>query len=599
MNTCRTLVGLLLAWPAWVWPQSIITTLSVGNGPSAVAINHATQTIYIADIRAGTVTIVDGTTDSTTTVQVGNGPIALAVNETTNKIYVANWGNFPAGTKGSISVIDGVTNSVTQVTLSVPQGPASVAVNSSTNKIYVANNALGNVTVVDGATNSTTTVTDPNASGLEAIAVAVNPVTNKIYVANSDLQCHTFGSVTVIDGTTNLTTTVTDPNAVSPIDIAVDPVTDKIYVANMGGCPNGGPNKGNVTVIDGATNAVTTITDPNALNPGGISGAGFAVAVDSTHNKIYVINEGSKNVTVIDGATNSTTTVTYPNAAAPLAVAVNDSTNTVFVANAGCFFGSGCSNLGSNPGSITVIDGDNNSTETIIDPKANGPDALAIDPKTNRIYVANAGSGNLTIVDAGRTATTHTLAVLLPGSGSGTVTSSPLGINCGTSCAASFPSGTAVSLGALAALGSDFSGWSGPCTGTSSCDLTLSADGFVTATFSSVPIAVPNVVGLTQAAATTAITGAGLVVGTSTQQSSSTVALGDVISESPAAGTNVASGAEVNLVVSSGCSSCGGGGGGGAFAGLELCGMLLIWLWRAFVGRHLEFRSDLYPQPYP
>jgi hypothetical protein len=28
-----------------------------------------------------------------------------------------------------------------------------------------------------------------------------------------------------------------------------------------------------------------------------------------------------------------------------------------------------------------------------------------------------------------------------------------------------------------------------------------------------------------------------------------------------------------------------GSGGGGAFAGLELCGMLLLCLWRAFVGR--------------
>jgi YVTN family beta-propeller protein len=231
MNASRMLLGLWLAWPVWVWPQSINTTLSVGNGPAAVAINHATQMIYVADILAGTVTIIDGTTDSTTTVQVGDGPIALAVNETTNKIYVANWGNFPAGTKGSISVIDGVTSSVTQVTLRAPQGPASVAVNSSTNKIYVANNALGNVTVVDDATNSTTTVTDPNASGLEAIAVAVNPVTNKIYVANSSPGGggNNPGNVTVIDGTTNLTTTVTDPNAVSPI-IAVDPVTDKIYV---------------------------------------------------------------------------------------------------------------------------------------------------------------------------------------------------------------------------------------------------------------------------------------------------------------------------------------------------------------------------------
>ncbi len=58
-------------------------------------------------------------------------------------------------------------------------------------------------------------------------------------------------------------------------------------------------------------------------------------------------------------------------------------------------------------------------------------------------------------------------------------------------------------------------------------------------------IAVPNVTGQTQAAATSAITGAGLTVGTVTQQSSSTVASGSVISQSPAAGTNVASGSAV------------------------------------------------------
>ena len=66
------------------------------------------------------------------------------------------------------------------------------------------------------------------------------------------------------------------------------------------------------------------------------------------------------------------------------------------------------------------------------------------------------------------------------------------------------------------------------------------------------PVLVPNVVGLTQAAATTAITGAGLVVGTVTTQASGTVAAGNVISESPAAGTSVSAGSAVNLVVSSG-----------------------------------------------
>src|SRR5204862_1233670 len=65
-------------------------------------------------------------------------------------------------------------------------------------------------------------------------------------------------------------------------------------------------------------------------------------------------------------------------------------------------------------------------------------------------------------------------------------------------------------------------------------------------------VAVPNVVGQAQVAAASAITGAGLTVGTVTQQSSSTVAAGSVISESPTAGTRVAIGSAVSLVVSSG-----------------------------------------------
>jgi beta-lactam-binding protein with PASTA domain len=66
------------------------------------------------------------------------------------------------------------------------------------------------------------------------------------------------------------------------------------------------------------------------------------------------------------------------------------------------------------------------------------------------------------------------------------------------------------------------------------------------------PVAVPNVVGMAQAAAETAITDAGLVVGTVTTQASETVPAGEVISQSPTAGTEVASGSAVDLVVSSG-----------------------------------------------
>lgn len=80
---------------------------------------------------------------------------------------------------------------------------------------------------------------------------------------------------------------------------------------------------------------------------------------------------------------------------------------------------------------------------------------------------------------------THTLTVSRVGSGSGIVTSSPAGIGCGATCAAEFQSGEAVTLAATAAQGSHFGGWSGGCTGSGPCQLTLHADVSVLATFES------------------------------------------------------------------------------------------------------------------
>ncbi len=76
----------------------------------------------------------------------------------------------------------------------------------------------------------------------------------------------------------------------------------------------------------------------------------------------------------------------------------------------------------------------------------------------------------------------------------------------------------------------------------------------VTLVISSGPrmVAVPNVVGLTQAAATTAITEAKLTLGNVTQQNSNTVATGNVISQDPTSGSSAAEGSPVNLVISSG-----------------------------------------------
>jgi CARDB/Divergent InlB B-repeat domain len=83
--------------------------------------------------------------------------------------------------------------------------------------------------------------------------------------------------------------------------------------------------------------------------------------------------------------------------------------------------------------------------------------------------------------------TGRTLTVNRAGNGSGTVTSSPAGISCGSDCTQSFASGTRVTLTASAASGSRFAGWSGTaCSGTATaCTVVMNAAATVTATFTS------------------------------------------------------------------------------------------------------------------
>jgi probable HAF family extracellular repeat protein len=67
--------------------------------------------------------------------------------------------------------------------------------------------------------------------------------------------------------------------------------------------------------------------------------------------------------------------------------------------------------------------------------------------------------------------------------GSGTVTSSPAGINCGATCSASFGTGAEVSLTQTAASGSAFAGWGGACSGVGTCIVTMSQAQNVSANF--------------------------------------------------------------------------------------------------------------------
>ncbi len=391
----------LLVLTVPMFGQVVTATLPTGIQPFGIAVNQSSNKIYVSNLTCnqtpcpspGTVTVIDGATNTTATVNVGVFPIAVAINPTTNKIYVANncGGDVNCASTGTVTVIDGVTNNTT--TVNVGYFPYALAVNSTTNKIYVANRcgtdstctSAGTVTVIDGTSNQTTTV----AVGWYPVSLAVNATTNKIYVANecgNDGSCGSVGTVTVINGINNSTATVLA--GYSPLFVDINSVTDKIYAANNCGNDLSCGSAGTVTAIDGVTNNTATIN---------VGFFPYNLAADSGNNKIYVPNfcgddatcVSMGTVTIIDGTNNTTSEVTT--GYAPWNVAVDTSGNKIYVPNY-CGTDPSCSSAGN----VSAIDGTNNSIVPIA--VGDGPGNPAVKSLTSNIYVTNILDNTVSVI---------------------------------------------------------------------------------------------------------------------------------------------------------------------------------------------------------
>ncbi len=98
-------------------------------------------------------------------------------------------------------------------------------------------------------------------------------------------------------------------------------------------------------------------------------------------------------------ATSQTLLTSVGTGSQPVALAINPLTGRVYVAN-----------QGSN--NVTVIDEATDSTATV---SVGGyPSAIAVSPSTNKIYVANANSNNVTVIDGASNATTAVAAGRCP-----------------------------------------------------------------------------------------------------------------------------------------------------------------------------------------
>ena len=385
------------------------------------------------------------------TLVVGASPVGVAVNPAGTFAYVANAGD------NSVSVIRTSNNpSDIAVVATIRDnvklfGPWGVAVSPDSTKVYVGL-SNGFVAMIDsGNFDPRSVVLIPTGGGLGMLDGIV-AVGSRVYVADA-----TNGQVVVIDGPTQRVITginVGSPPNSNPMGLVLNPSGTRVYVADVRFDDTFLIDVFEVSGIDTALLQVVEsfVVDPFPLNgssdntsatPGGI-------ALSPDGRRLYVANDGlatldpvtraiQNDVTIITLANGSRAHVTV--GTSPVGIAT-DPTGRAYVANR-------------DGGSVSVID-----------------------PSTNAVVKTVSLGGLPSVFGAFATAGPPQFALTLTPVGGGSITPQP------ASPTGSYDADSIVTLTATPDASSQFTGWSGDCSGTSvTCTVTMDAAKSVTATF--------------------------------------------------------------------------------------------------------------------
>jgi YVTN family beta-propeller protein len=154
-----------------------------------------------------------------------------------------------------------------------------------------------------------------------------------------------------------------------PVGIAVNPVTNKIYVTNQ--------YSNTVSVIDGDKD-----TEEETISVGALP---YDVDVDHLTNRIYVANLGSHYVSVIDGETNREV-ANITNIRTPVGLDVDPTNSYLYVTSI-------------DTNTLLKVDTVNNKVVDKTTKVGLNPYTVDIKPRTNKIYVSNLGSNDISVID--------------------------------------------------------------------------------------------------------------------------------------------------------------------------------------------------------
>jgi large repetitive protein len=438
--------------------NTLTTTIEVGDLPYGVAVSPDGSTVYVTNSPENTVSVI-ATASNTVTATITIGPIGsgivygVAVSPDGSTVYVAN------GKTNTVAVIATASNTVTAT---IPVGNIPFAFGNFIRPPLVA---VARISPASGPAGTSVTITGTGFTGTTAVTFGGTAASFEVNGVSSITAIAPAGSGTVDVKVTNAlatsrTSAVDGFTYTGPIPTVTALSPSSGPVAGGASVTITGTNFSGVTAVKfgpdfAATFTVNSSTSITAISPAGTGTVDVTVttsngtsATSPSDQYIYVTGPTVSAVSPDSGPTTGGTSVTI--------------TGTSFTGATGVSFG------GAAATNVNVV---NATSITATSPAGSG----IVD-----VTVTTAGGTSATRAEDGFTYM-PTLSVGV--SGHGTVTSTPSGISCGSTCSASFASGTQVTLTETPASGWVFSGWSGACSGAGSCVVTMNAAESVTAAF--------------------------------------------------------------------------------------------------------------------
>jgi YVTN family beta-propeller protein len=269
--------------PIWAIPtcgQAAIGTVSVGNGPSSLALDPVLGEIYVTNSQSGAISVLSNVTGQVlATFSTGPCPTGIAFDPVFDEMFVTD------ACSNVVSVIQDSSNSIV-ATIPAGVGPTGIAYDGLQGYLIAANSGSNSVSVISDAINA---VVNTIGVGPGPMGVAYDYGVQRAYVTNT--QGSSVSVVNPLGGNMPLAQTLI-PVGQCPEGIAYDPGMSEVFVADS--C------SGTLSVIADWSNTVisTPWVGGQPVDLVYDSDNGAVLVTDYAQDMLDIINDATGNITI-------------------------------------------------------------------------------------------------------------------------------------------------------------------------------------------------------------------------------------------------------------------------------------------------------------